>query len=83
MNITLWTWPDREHNDAVSANMCDCDLREWKTRLAWSVEYLEASGLSVKVVTITVAEMLAELERRGLANTPDNRALVAVKWGQK
>jgi len=29
MNVKIWTWPDRDH------------LNEWKTRLAYAVEYME------------------------------------------
>lgn len=37
---------------------------------------LERQGQTVRRVTMSVAEMRAELAARGLQNTPDNRAAV-------
>ena len=81
--MTFWTWPDRDHNAAVANSMCDCDLNEWKTRLAYAVEYIEKCGSKVNVVTIPVQDMLDELKKRGIDNSPNNRALIAVEWRGK
>ena len=78
--IVIWTWPDTDHEAASANGMCVHPLHEWKTVLAHSMEQLERDGHAVAVVTIPVAEMLAALSERGLANTPDNRAAVAVEW---
>jgi len=81
--VVLWTWPDADHDAAVACGICECTPREWKTTLAITADSLERQGLSVRVVTITVAEMLAALESRGMDNTPDNRATIAVEWSMK
>ena len=79
----LWTWPDADHDAALTNGMCVHPLHEWKAVLAHSMEQLERDGHSVAVVTLPVAEMLRRLAERGLDNTQDNRAAVAVAFYQE
>ena len=80
IDIVLWTWPDADHDAAMANGMCVHSLAEWKSVLAHSLDQLERDGHVVHVVTIPVADMLAALAERGLLNTPDNRAEIAVEW---
>ena len=81
--IILWTWPDADHADAVANGMAECDLHDWKARLASVMDDLEKSSQTVADVTIPVAEMLRRLAERVLENTPDNRATIAVELFQE
>ena len=80
MKIKIWTWPEADHG--LWLKHCDGSgtFQEARDRLVAVIADLEQQGYTVETVEFPVQTMLDELKKRGLANTPDDRAAIAVSW---
>lgn len=83
MNITLWEFPAADFADwqALVGSPEVASHADYMALLAAVQADQERQGREVVRVKMTVAEMRAGLESRGLENTPDNRAAVTALRG--
>ena len=80
MKIKIWIWPEADHDQWLKHCNGSGTFQEARDRLVAVIADLERQGYEVETVEFSVSEMLAELKKRGLENTPNNRALIAGEW---
>lgn len=72
--LSLWRFPEDQYPGWLAAGMGDRPLAEYRLLLAATADEARRQGLRVIWCTAGVDEVLAELDRMGLHNTPDGRA---------
>ena len=83
MNIRIWVWPEADHAAWLEHCGGSGSYQEARDRLVAVIANAEQMGQEAETVEIPVQTMLNALKRRGLANTPDNRAAIAAAWKGK
>lgn len=82
--VYLWEIPSGDFDDwRMVTGDSECVTYEDYVRLLESTEAAQKSaGLEVVRVRFSVGVMQRELEKRGLANTPENRAALTAQRGE-
>lgn len=79
--VSLWRWPVEDHAAWQSLTVSDWSAERYAAALEAADAEARSRGVTVRYVTVGVAEFRAELETRGLPNTPAGRAELIGSWG--
>lgn len=82
--VYLWEIPSGDFDDwRMISGDSECVVYDDYVRLLESTEAAqESAGLEVVRVRFSVRDMQRELEKRGLPNTPENRATITAQRGE-
>ena len=79
----LWDLPAEEWPEWIRTGCGSVSLTEYRERIAAVRRAIEDSGGTVILVSATVADVLAEIEKQGLLNDTQGRAAAIASLGTK